>query len=140
MEPRFLDEWVEKLRGCGDSRERRAIVHKLEPVLEGWARIENEILFPTLERFLGFSEWIEEARAHQSGLRDLIEHTHVVHDHERILDVTDELGGRILLHLEGIRNILVPRLIQTLKPQELQELRARLGLYWTVIESSKMTH
>ena len=134
METWFLEDWVAKLRGCSDSRERRAIVQKLEPLLESWLQVENDVLYPTLQHFLGFTDWIQEARAHQKGLRELLQHARATLDHERILDITDELGNRMTQSLEGIRNVLAPRLVQTLKRSELDALRSRLGFYWNWIE------
>jgi hypothetical protein len=134
METRFLNECVEKLRGCSDSRERRAIVHRIETLFEGWTQVEDEVLFPTLRKFLGFSEWIQEANIHQNGLKNLIQSANLTQDHERILDITDEIGDRVLQYLEGIKNILFPRLIQTLKPAELDELRLRMGPHWMILE------
>lgn len=132
---RSVSEWVEKLNSCSDSRERRAIVTGMEPLLEGLAQTESDILFPVLERYLCFAEWMQEAHAHHSGIRELIQFARVTSDHEKFLDITDELASRLALYLDGRQKILFPRLIQALSRKELADLKRNLGRYWMFNDS-----
>ena len=132
-----MDTWVERLNSCSDSRERRAIVHRMEPFLEGLAEAENDILFPVLGKYLGFADWMQEARVHQCGIRELIQFVHATQDHEVVLEITDELAARLAQYLDGMHRILYPRLVQALNRSELMELRAKLGPYWIFQEISR---
>jgi hypothetical protein len=136
MEARNLAKWVEKLKMSSDSRERRVALQKLEPLLEGLAQAETDILFPVLRKFVGFGEWMQEAHAHHMSFRELIQFAHLTMDHEKILDITDELAARIAQYLDGMQKILYPRLNQALNREELEELRVRLDRYWVFPVSS----
>ena len=126
MDTRNLSNWVRKLAGTGDSRERRAVLVSLEPILMGMEQLERDILFPVLRRFIGFSEWMQEACAHHGRFRELFERARTTSDHERIIDITDELVRRIATYVDGIERVLQPRLVQALSPIEYSELRAKL--------------
>ena len=126
MDTRNLWNWVKKLLSTGDSRERRAVLLGLEPLLQSVEQLERDILFPVLHRLVGFSEWMQEACMHHRRFRELIERARGTLDHERIMDITDELGRQIAAYIDGTERILEPRLVQALKPLEYCELRQRL--------------
>ena len=76
------------------------------------------------------------SHAHHCAIRELIQFAHETADHERILDITDELAARLNQYFDGMHKILYPRLIQALKPTELADLRARLNRYWMFSDSA----
>jgi hypothetical protein len=121
---------VDILRSSHDSRERRIALEMLEPVLSKLTQTETDLLFPLLQKYVGFSEWIQEAFSHHNRMRELIQIARRTADHERILDLTDELGAAIHGYLERREKILYPRIIQALNRSQLNELRLKLGGNW----------
>lgn len=130
MEAHQLSEWLEKLDTYNDCHERRTAVQAIEPVLEGLARAEREILYPFLQRFLGFSEWMSEAVHAHTAFRKLIRLALITPENQKLIEVTDELRDHLHKYLVGLRHVLYPRLIQTLNRDELNELRMQLGKFW----------
>lgn len=130
METRHLANWVETLKVSKDGEQRRAVLQKLAPLLEGLAHAENEILFPVLRRFLCFTDWMQEACAHHMSFRELMKRAHLASEHQRMTEITDELCDRLAQYLDGVERILCPRLVQALNRTELEELRAKLGRFW----------
>ena len=131
-----ISEWIERLSSCSDCRDRRAIVQQMEPLLIDLAQAEQDVLYPVLGKYLGFAEWMQEAHAQHCGIRDLIQYARTTSDPEHILEITDELAARLAQYLNGMRNVLYPRLVQTLNRPELAELKSRLGRYWIFDEIS----
>ena len=136
-ESRSFPEWLEKLRTCSNSSERRAVLDRMEPLLEGLARAETDILFPILKRYLGFADWMQQAHIHHGALRELLGYAKKTTDHEHILEITDQIADRLASYLDEARRILYPRLTQALKPPELEILKLQLGRYWLLNELSE---